>query len=1162
METFRTIKVCDGKPKSSALAGTYKTLEDLGNRFVIRRENDNSFCVFPEYAAYAKWLESVPAAERCFHEVIFGGQPQKIKIDIDGKAADLDDIHVDGLSNTPDTREQKFCAVLQSILDGAVFGFMGLYNVQLDPSDLLVYRSRAPAGSPQTEDKFSAHIVVNNYYAADNAQAAVFTKYLIRTINNPHISHFIDKGTNSSTQNFRLPLAVKHKSARVKTFEDHSAMGAAKTEPFAGGIITQVASCKCLPLQAVKLADPARPDEGENTASEDAVLAIVERSGLTADHEFRARNGNWFYYNRLNASECELCNKMHERDNTLCVFINNINEVRYSCFKLGKDVQRNSRSILLGHIRPAEGGVTAVAVSADEKAAGGQNGAPQTGRTPDQAGGKATILTRGLGTANGGQVAAPTTKPPNATQTADEDAEAEAEAALRVQMEPWVERTITGAIANRGTKPGSPLSSSKFHLLPAGQKEVYCEPALRPFQLVPTLCVEAPMKIGKTKELRRFVDRAFPVPEPGALEAPIIRILSFRCTFSANMREKFPDFDLYSDEQGEITSARAIIQVESLHRLIVDAEPDLLILDECESILEQFDSGLSKDATNVFAKFQWLMKYSKHVVCMDANLSDRTYEVVSRMRAGLPINYHNCTHKNGAADKYVITGDQGKWLALLFTRLDQGKRVVIPTSAKRDADALLVTIKERYPEKEVKLYSSATGAGERKTHFANVDEQWSNYDVLIYSPTISAGISFELKHFDCIFGAFYDGSCAVETCHQMIGRIRNVSDHEFCIFLSAIGADLPFTVSGIREAVRANRISVMSQFTDHTMYRIGRRGDIEFYDSDYFTLWLNNTRIRNLSKNFFVARFTDYVFARGSLVEQLTDEAFERMASSECAENVQSFAEHHKETRKAIKEKQADNVASAEEITGEDAADFEQVLFENKDLTPEQADSYEKYRLRQYYRFRGVIGARFVTTYSARTAKRTYKNLYRLGGRTAAEALPEIQRVERDEYVRALELSEEIGDRALQPDINRKYVFNQHRIALALLGNLGWSGPRDPVVRHSNSIFTNITLHQDELLKLLGEASVELGLRISKIYPTTARAAAQGEKEEYILLFAKPIRQVIASVYGTTIRYKKKAEIWELAPSNLFDYGDPTDITARKPRIPLIVAAPEDEEGQ
>ncbi len=117
------------------------------------------------------------------------------------------------------------------------------------------------------------------------------------------------------------------------------------------------------------------------------------------------------------------------------------------------------------------------------------------------------------------------------------------------------------------------------------------------------------MKMGKTKALSEYVGRC----HADGIRNQRIIVLSFRQTFSSNLKEKFPNYTVYSEVTGPLRQEKLIVQVESLYRLeILDGcePPDLLILDECESIFEQFDSGLLRGNFNAcFAKFAWMLVY-------------------------------------------------------------------------------------------------------------------------------------------------------------------------------------------------------------------------------------------------------------------------------------------------------------------------------------------------------------------------------------------------------------------------------------------------------------------------------------------------------------------------------------------------------------------------
>lgn len=102
---------------------------------------------------------------------------------------------------------------------------------------------------------------------------------------------------------------------------------------------------------------------------------------------------------------------------------------------------------------------------------------------------------------------------------------------------------------------------------------------------IETYFIRAPMKLGKTKQVIDYINKYVDVKQR-------VIIVSFWKTFTENMYERYNrelkdfNFKKYWNIQGQIKNQNVIIQYESLHWLESD-NPDLLILDEIESIFEQ-----------------------------------------------------------------------------------------------------------------------------------------------------------------------------------------------------------------------------------------------------------------------------------------------------------------------------------------------------------------------------------------------------------------------------------------------------------------------------------------------------------------------------------------------------------------------------------------------
>ena len=90
------------------------------------------------------------------------------------------------------------------------------------------------------------------------------------------------------------------------------------------------------------------------------------------------------------------------------------------------------------------------------------------------------------------------------------------------------------------------------------------------------------------------------------------------------------------------------------------------------------------------------------------------------------------------------------------------------------ADQIYREIITKYPELKVALYTTST-TGEEKIKLKNVDACWTDLNVLIYSPTISAGVSYDKCHFDVMFGVICSRSCCARDYHQMLRRVRTIA---------------------------------------------------------------------------------------------------------------------------------------------------------------------------------------------------------------------------------------------------------------------------------------------------------------------------------------------------------------------------------------------------
>ena len=77
--------LCKSRDGKFAVEDVYNRNE-LKYKLVVRDEyNANSFLVFDTLDDFTKFEQNLPEDQRCFHEIIFDFQPQRLKFDMDIK---------------------------------------------------------------------------------------------------------------------------------------------------------------------------------------------------------------------------------------------------------------------------------------------------------------------------------------------------------------------------------------------------------------------------------------------------------------------------------------------------------------------------------------------------------------------------------------------------------------------------------------------------------------------------------------------------------------------------------------------------------------------------------------------------------------------------------------------------------------------------------------------------------------------------------------------------------------------------------------------------------------------------------------------------------------------------------------------------------------------
>lgn len=455
---------------------------------------------------------------------------------------------------------------------------------------------------------------------------------------------------------------------------------------------------------------------------------------------------------------------------------------------------------------------------------------------------------------------------------------------------------------------------------------------------------------------------------------------------------------------------------------------DLLVLDEAESIWEQVTSPLVKNR-NALRNFFWAVRYAKRVVALDANLGERTRDLLANhLRPTIPLQWHTNDFKNGSGSVLYTTTNDAVATTELVKLVRAGKKIVVPTNSKMIAQSLqqLLLSEGGLSTDEVHCYTADTDDSEKEEHFADVKTFWSRYRVVIFSPTVTAGCSFEADHFDLVFGFFTNTSTTVETARQMMHRVRILRDKAYYVCFRNCGTNnVPSDLNSLEDALatRAKHVLAPRQLSETWLAgeisRDGRR--LEFRHKDpYYWVYVWNWRQILLSSNDFAGRFIEQ--------ERRTGLAVMPWAAEISPEQVDAAAKLSKEARERVAEIEALAVSTARSISDDDAHHTIDKQESMQPLTRDEKLSLKKWQLKQTYRLAsdGLVTAQFVRDYADQHVQSVFKTRLRLAeaaaqNETTDQYLTKLQCDERNVYSWAAESADILGRRE-----NLRYEHLRH----------------------------------------------------------------------------------------------------------------------------------------
>lgn len=408
-----------------------------------------------------------------------------------------------------------------------------------------------------------------------------------------------------------------------------------------------------------------------------------------------------------------------------------------------------------------------------------------------------------------------------------------------------------------------------------------------------TLIIKSGMGTSKTKRFYEYLDEQL-----AQNYNQKVLIISFRKSLERKYMEDLGSkgFVLYDDIKTAYYDSRRypklIVQVNSLWRVI--GEYDTVLLDEISYTLDTL-IDYSQHKTQITQALKSYIKNCKKLICLDAFLTNVECNYIKSIRGNDQCLIINNSKKKRAGT--CVELKENNFIETMMEKILAGKKIVIASNVKK----FLLNKIEPLLQKHQITYKFIT---RDSSEITNVTD-WNNYQVIGYSPTIVAGLSFEIpEYFDYRFGYFSNLSATPDICIQMLFRVRSTTHNEIFLCIkdnNFTSKDFPVTDEEITEwlNIYAN-LDCKQEFKElgirtqsvNAGWLVFDNFTRKYIKDEYYYLVLNYFRKRFLAKKYFANRLMYYLQVQGWYGKAYTP----------TIEEMETLEKQTKKSKKIIKE--------------------------------------------------------------------------------------------------------------------------------------------------------------------------------------------------------------------------------------------------------------------
>lgn len=296
---------------------------------------------------------------------------------------------------------------------------------------------------------------------------------------------------------------------------------------------------------------------------------------------------------------------------------------------------------------------------------------------------------------------------------------------------------------------------------------------------------------------------------------------------------------------------------------------ETLCIDEASQVIRHTTTGPVEGRVKVMDALIEAVAAAKRVLLCDADANDGVIEFCELARPGQVITVLDVV---GTTDHIRVDhGDDETVWQLAIDQICAGRRVLVANDSAESAKKMAALIEDKVnegaiaPVRMLLVHADSKADPDVEAFLCNPNEEATKYDVLIYSPAISSGVSMTTPHFESHFGLFSGNTVGPSDAVQMLRRDRTARH-----YIVGIGH-----TSGQRETdpetlyrgllVAENLVCQFQETPDE--YRLTRK------KTAFDKVWLSAVTSENKARNSFANNLLLMLYGEGYQVQRLAIDA-------------------------------------------------------------------------------------------------------------------------------------------------------------------------------------------------------------------------------------------------------------------------------------------------